>query len=468
MKVALLPFATSQQGGAVNKSVAAMFDRPIICISEEEFSIDDYCGQNGYDPRMVIGIKNSYSDNSTDDVIPYDSKAEDVAVIQFSSGSTSMPKGICSTHGNIVETAIALHALFGVSATTDRSFCWLPIHHNLALLGLHITAMYTCGDQYIMSVYEFMANPLKWMQVVSEKSITVTASPNFGYKYFPHFYEKSPKEFSWDLSGLRVIINGAEPISYELCELFMGTLSQYRLSDSVMVSGYGLSETTVAACISEPGTKLVRISIDRSRMNTGDEIELTGDKAGAVFVSVGKPMKSCKARITDDSGAVLDSGTIGNIELSGGNIMLCYYKNPIATKETFTEDGWLKTGDIGMIIDGMLYVTGRLKDIIFIAGKNYFPNDFEKILEDEFAELKNRIAICGMHNKEKETEEILLFIEDDGSLKDQMPESDIRRFFTAATLLQIGPVMRVEKLPRTLNGKVQRFVLKMLAAGGRS
>jgi len=458
MKVVLLPLASNPQIFSMNQAIIAAFNKPFICISSEEYAKEDFCKQYGFTPQSVIDIKNSYENNNADDVIPYDAKPDDVAVIQFSSGSTSIPKGICTTHKNIIETAASFKERMNYTSQ-DSVFSWLPINHNMALLGIHMAAIHECGEQYLMSIYEFMSNPLKWMQYISDKRISITASPNFGLKYFLSFYEKYAHTCDWDLSPLRVIINGAEPISYELCVFFTSMLIRHNIPDNVILAGYGMSEATVGICLAQSETELNKISINRSKMSIGDEIEVNDDQAGATFVSVGKPLTCNELRITDNDGVVLEPGFLGNIEIFGNNVMQSYYNNPKMTEEAFTQDGWLKTGDIGMVIDGLVYITGRSKDIIFIAGKNYFPDDFEKIIEDKFPMLKTKIAICGVFNNEKETEQIALFIENEDGVFDQNLVNGIRRFFSSITQLQIEHVKFVDNLPRTPNGKIQRYRL---------
>ncbi|MCL1809130.1 MAG: AMP-binding protein [Clostridiales bacterium] len=456
MKIALLPHAKNQHAGSANQYIMASFGKPFVCISKEERTKEDFCMQFGCPPQIVIDVRNSYVDDSTGDVAIYEAKKDDVAVIQFSSGSTSAPKGICTTHENIVETAVSLNEVLDISSQ-DKSFSWLPLNHNLALLGVHMTGTYTGGEQYYMSVYEFLANPLKWMQYISDKAVTVTASPNFGYKHFLSFYEKCAKKPDWDLSGLKLLINGAEPISYELSELFLSSLSRHGLRDSVIFAGYGLSETTVCVCGSQFGSKLKKVGLSRDKMNIGDEVEI--DDNGAVFVSVGKPLRCNDIRITGNDGRLLGQGTIGNIEVRGKNVMNSYFNDAKKTEEAFTPDGWLKTGDVGVIINELVYVTGRSKDIIFIAGKNYFPNDFEKLIEDEFPELKNKIAVCGIHSKTIETEQIALFVETGNEELNQELMKEVRQFFSKTTQLQINRVTPVGELPRTPNGKLQRYKL---------
>ncbi len=231
----------------------------------------------------------------------------------------------------------------------------------------------------------------------------------------------------------------------------------------VMAPAYGMSECTLAISVAAYGKPLKSITINRDRMNVGDKIEETCDTAaGAAFVSVGEILWCIEIRITDNRGRVLPDSHIGNIEISGSTVMSGYYNDPVMTAEAFAEDHWLKTGDIGVIAKGELFITGRSKEIIFIAGKNYFPNDLEKVIEDKFHSLKNRIAVTSVYNAKTGTEQIVLFMHTGDGDFSQKLITDIRRHFSRITRLQIEYIQFTDEFPRTQNGKLQRYKLKEL------
>lgn len=459
LRVVLLPYAKNQQAQGAIKLVLGMMENPYICVSAKENSKIEYCKKYNFSIGRVIEVSEPVSNMDVNLINMYDSKPDDVAVIQFSSGSTGTPKGVCTTHANILSNAQAVAERINLTSK-DTTLCWLPLTHNLALLGNNMTTTYVSCNQVIMPTSDFLVNPLSWFKEASNRKVTVTVSPNFGYKHFLTFYEKSKQDFDWDLSSLRAVCNGAEPISYDLAIMFMKELEKYNMSNTVMVPGYGMSECTVACNATVVGIPLNTKSINRDKMNIGDRIEETTDTTNATFVSVGSPLSCVEMRITDNQGKVLPDGYIGNIEVSGGTVMAGYYKDMIKTSEVFTSDNWLKTGDVGFMLEGELFVTGRSKEIIFIAGKNYFPNDFEKIIEDKFPSLKNRIAITGVYNAEIETEQIVLYMDTCNGDFDNDLISGIRRYFAKITRLQIEHVRFINGLPRTQNGKIKHYLLK--------
>jgi len=463
MKVALLPNAKTEQMQRTISYVLTLLDKPYICISSKENDKVTYSEKHNYAINRVVEItmKTDTTDARSEDrgAISQSCHPDDVAVIQFSSGSTGTPKGVSTTHANIIHNAHAIENHVKIT-NDDVVVSWLPLTHNFALLGIHMICIFLGRSQVIMPVTDFMVNPFSWIEAMNKHKATISASPNFGYKHFLSFYEKSNKDFCWDLSNVRAIINGAEPISYDLALQFIETLRPYGLSNDTMTPAYGMSEGTVAISIAKLGAPLNSKTIDRDNMNIGDMICETSDKTNATFVSVGTPVPEVQVRITDNRSSILSDGYIGNIEICGGNVMLGYYNDPVKTSEVFTKDKWLKTGDIGTIIDKELFITGRSKEIIFIAGKNYFPNDFDKLIEDNFPMLKNRIATTGVFNKKIETEQIVLFMDiTHGPFEDTLI-TEIKRYFGRITKLQIEYVRFVSGLPRTQNGKIQRYKLQ--------
>ncbi len=187
-QVLLLPYANKQQAQDTIDSVVDMMKHPYVCISPDESNRTEYSRQHGYPIGTVIDIctADEWDEDIANRVTIHNSKPDDVAVIQFSSGSTGNPKGVCTTHANILPIAASVNL-----TDKDTTLCWLSLTHNLALLGFHIPATFAACNQIIMSTSYFLTNPLRWFSEVSRRKVTVTTSPNFGYKHFLNFYEKS-------------------------------------------------------------------------------------------------------------------------------------------------------------------------------------------------------------------------------------------------------------------------------------
>ena len=315
--------------------------------------------------RIISVSKNEDYDES----IVCNTSEEDLALIQFSSGSTGMPKGVAITHENLLENCKGV-LISGKDTEFERILCWLPLIHNFSLIGVHITGIVGNWEEYLMDVQLFLLSPIEWLNYMSKYKINLSASPNFGLL---RSIEQMKKDVSydWDFSNLRIIISGAEPINDACCEAFINTLRKYGMKDSVVTPAYGMSENTVAISIGNPDVKYKKYFLDRDNLSIGDSVVFTSedDKNCSVYVESGPIVTGSEIRITDDNGEILDADIVGNIELRGKGIMKCYYNDPENTKKAFTHDGWLKTGDIGVIIDGNVVVIGRKKEVMLLNGK---------------------------------------------------------------------------------------------------
>ena len=299
-------------------------------------------------------------------------KSDDVAFIQFSSGSTSEPKGVVLTHQNIINN---LHAIaIGANYTPDDiSLSWMPLTHDMGLLGFHLNMIAVGMSQCLMATDLFSRRPLLWMEKVSELKVTVTCSPNFGYKHYLKAL-KGKQPSGLDLSAVRVIYNGAEPISVELCEQFLQTLAAVGLVRESMFTVYGLAEATLAVAFPKQGEPYRAIQVDRHHMRLGESVQLVdADHPQAVsFAIEGPAVTDMQIKITDQENATLTANTVGLVQIKGPSVTAGYYLDEEANKTALTGDGWLNTGDLGLLTDqNELVITGREKDIIFSNGLNY-------------------------------------------------------------------------------------------------
>jgi 8-amino-7-oxononanoate synthase len=389
-----------------------------------------------------------------------DPEPDDIAFIQFSSGSTGTPKGIVLTHRNLLTNISAMIE----DARLNRDIClsWMPLTHDMGMIGFHLTPMAINQNHYIMPTSLFIRRPVLWLKKANEHQATLLSSPNFGYKYFLTNFKPENAE-NWDLSHIRLIFNGAEPISADLCNRFLDCLKPYGLSRGVMFTVYGLAEASLGVCFPVPGQEFGTICVDRSTLGIGEKVvELTDlqDQNALVFVKEGKPVRDCYLRICDDGNRELGEKTVGHIQIKGDNVTGGYYNDPQATAEAITEDGWLKTGDLGFIQDGTLVVTGRAKDIIFMCGQNYYPHDLERIAEEVEGVELGKVAACGVLNPETQQEEIIIFMQYRKKAEEFLPLLvQIRKQIQARTSLNVREIIPVRDIPKTTSGKVQRYKL---------
>ncbi len=393
-------------------------------------------------------------------------KPEDTAFIQFSSGSTSEPKGIVLTHHNILQNARGA----GVASNwgeTDTNLSWMPLTHDMGLIGMHIMMFAHRMQLNVMPTELFIRRPLLWMTLASRKKVTVTSSPNFGYRhYLKVLGDRDLGDL--DLSSLRLLYNGAEPISVELAEEFMKRLAPAKLRPEAMYPVYGLAEATLVVSFPQPTGQLYEaISVNRHELNVGKQpAPLPADHADALSImAVGQPVPFSKVRIADDADQVLPENHIGHILISGDNVTKGYFENPEANAKGFTAldsngEQWLRTGDLGMMRGGKLFITGRAKEIIFVNGQNYYPHDIESIAQRADGLELGKVVAAGVRAKGASTDELILFVLHRMDLKEFMPvAAQVSRLVNEHTGLEVAHVVPVKRVPKTTSGKIQRGLL---------
>lgn len=392
--------------------------------------------------------------------ILFDAQPDDIALIQFSSGSTGQPKGVIVTHRAAVANTRDMIARLCVT-DGDRYLSWMPLTHDFGIIGMHLTPLVAGIDQCQLPTPLFIRNPMLWLHAANEQRATMVASPNFGYRHFLKFFRPDAAA-DWDLSCIRIIQNGAEPISPSLCFEFLETLAPFGLRRQAMLPGYGLAEATLAVSYSLFDEVVPTVTLDRNRLGLGERVGFVEEAHpdAVQFVDVGYPVDTMEARITDGNGSPLEEGTVGIIEIRGASVTQGYYNNPEATARTIAPDGWLNTGDLGFMRGGRIVITGRAKDIIFVGGINYYPHDIERLaLELEEIDV-NKIAVCGFRNEKKEREEVAAFIyfkrptEEFPALAEKVRAHILRK-----VALPFDYVVPVTNIPKTTSGKVQRFAL---------
>lgn len=384
---------------------------------------------------------------------------DQLAFIQFSSGSTGTPKGVLLSHRNLLTNIAAISA---GAAYTDRdtALSWMPLSHDMGLIGFHLTLLAAGMSHTLMRTDLFARRPLLWLDLASRDRTTVLCSPNFGYQhYLKQFAAKPPPEL--DLAAVRLIFNGAEPISADLSRRFAASLAPHGLRPNSLLNVYGLAEASLAASFPRLGAALDTLALDRAGMRVGEPVQLAAPGASTTeFVKVGTAVQGTELRITDDDGAVLPERVLGHVEMRGDNVTVGYWRNDAATAAVRRPDGWLDTGDLGLWWDGQLVITGRARDLVIVNGQNYYPHDLERLAEQVPGVEANRVVAAGVRGRGEETEALAIFVLHRGDLASFVPKVlGLRRAIAVQAGLDVAEVVPVGRIPKTTSGKLQRYAL---------
>jgi acyl-CoA synthetase (AMP-forming)/AMP-acid ligase II len=392
---------------------------------------------------------------------------EDLAFIQFSSGSTSEPKGVMLTHGNLIANTKGSTEVDGFNAD-DVSLSWMPLTHDMGLIGFYLMQFANRVHVNLMPTELFVRRPLLWLQVAAKRRVTITCSPNFGYRHFLKVLGDRKLE-GVDLSPIRLIYNGAEPISVELANEFMRTLEYTGLRRQAMYPVYGLAEASLAVTLPPLGHDFRWIRVNRHRLGVGSVMELNPAAArdALELISVGKVVPFTELRIADDTRGALPQRTVGHILIRGANVTRGYFGDPDATGRAIDAEGWLDTGDLGVLHEGSLYITGRSKEIIFINGQNYYPYDLENIAQRAPGLELGKVVAAGVAKPGTQAEDLVIFVLHRGSMGEFLPTAlNVGRLVNEHTGLEVSQVIPVKRIPKTTSGKVQRHLLEEAYASG--
>lgn len=415
----------------------------------------------------------AFSDFLRDGLAPsfHDAQPDDIAFIQFSSGSTGQPKGVVLTHRNILANIEAIEAGLGMQAS-DITLNWMPLYHDMGLVGYHLVPLHFCISQFHLQTACFVRRPLVWLDALEEYGATITASPNFGLALLLSRLERT-QGGAWDLSKVRLLLNGAEPISVPLMERAAKVFAAFGASPQAMFPVYGLAEATLAVAFPPLGEEPRVEAVDRRELQMHGRAvpAIPADLSAICFASEGCALDGCQIRIVDDQDQPVEQRVVGHIQVRGGNVMKGYYDDPEATADAFCEsqgEAWLRTGDLGFIAEGRLCVTGRAKDIIFVNGQNYYAHDLEDVAQRVEGVQPGRVVFCGWHDPQAGRERLLMFlasasVDDAASLAasgEMLLKVKTRLQNELGLTRDVMIPVRARHFPKTTSGKLQRYKLR--------
>ena len=404
----------------------------------------------------------------------YRATFDELAVLQFSSGSTGMPKGARLTHRNLVANILALIDIERVDET-DTMVSWLPYFHDFGLFGCHLMPLYAGINQIKMDPFQFAQRPFLWMQKIHDHRATLASSTNTGIEHLSAYIGlKKDKLPELDLSCIKSFIMGAEMVSIASCKKLEDQLATMQFPKLAIMPGYGLTETTLVACCTRSGDPLKSFLINREKMISEGVIEYedTQSEHTAEFASVGTPVPHCDLRIVDNDGKELPANRVGIIEIQGKNVVDAYEQNPEANAAAF-HNNWFSSGDMGfMNEEGEMCIVGRQKEILVIHGQNYYPADIEKIALNGHEEKFRLAVVCGAYDEKLGKEKVLLFyVKNKKELNDDNTPQTLAALRENVSNLAGFPIdhfipVTQGDIPRTSSGKVIRGELAQAFLSG--
>jgi len=395
--------------------------------------------------------------------------AQDVAFIQYTSGSTGDPKGVVLTHANLLANVRAMGQVIGVRPD-DVFVSWLPLYHDMGLIGAWLGTLYFGIPLVVMSPLAFLSRPVRWLQAIHEYRGTLSAAPNFAYELC---VKKIGDEelVGLDLSSWRLAFNGAEAVLPETLTRFRKRFSQFGFRTEALTPVYGLAECSVGLAFPPSGRGPVIDCVRReSYSRTGRAVPAAAEEAFPLcFVSCGRPLPVHELRILDESGHELGERQEGRIEFRGPSTTRGYFNNPQATSKLF-HDGWLDSGDRGYLAGGEVFLTGRAKDIIIRGGRNIYPHEVEEVVGEIPGVRKGCVVVFGSPDPASGTERLVVLAETRESDPGELQR--LRGAINAAVVEVLGePADELVLAPprtvlKTSSGKLRRAAMRDLFETG--
>lgn len=397
--------------------------------------------------------------------------SDDSALIQYTSGSTGNPKGVLLTHQNLLSNIRAYGQAIDIKPT-DVCVSWLPLYHDMGLIGAWLGSFYHGIPLSLMSPLTFLTHPARWLWALHYHRGSLAASPNFGYELCIRKVDDNDIQ-GLDLSAWRVAANGAEAVNPSTLDRFYEKFAKYGLKKEALYPVYGLAESTVGLTLPPLGQAYQLDTIDRELFETKKKavpVDANDGKKTFQFVACGKPLAGHEIRIVDADGSVLGERELGQLQFRGPSAMQGYYRNPKAT-EAIYHDGWFDTGDYGYIAQGSLYLTGRQKDIIIKAGRNFHPDDIETAAGSVEGVRKGCVAAFGVKDDSKGTEQFVIVAETQETapaIKKAMISEIIEKAMAAVGVPPDEVVLVAPKtIQKTSSGKLRRASCKQAYVAGK-
>lgn len=407
--------------------------------------------------------------------VPIPVQGKDIAFLQYTSGSTGTPKGVVLTHNNLLANIRAMGQVVQASSN-DVFVSWLPLYHDMGLIGAWLGSLYYASPLVLMSPLTFLTHPSRWFWAIHKHKGTLSAAPNFAYEFcLSKIKDEDIKEL--DLSSWRMAFNGAEPVNPKTLRDFANRFEHYGFHPEALSAVYGLAESAVGLAFPPPGRGALIDCVQRDALQLSGiaqaetQVEKNKNDSCLEFAACGQPLPGYQIRIVDQAGRELPERREGRLQFQGPSATSGYFHNPEQTRQLFDGE-WLETGDLAYMAAGDIYLTGRSKEVIIRAGRNIYPYELEQAVGEIPGVRKGCVAVFGTHDKGTSTERIVILAEtreSDAKILQQLHTAVDQ--VTSDMLLGSSPdeilILPPHSVLKTSSGKIRRTACRDLYEQGQ-
>ena len=399
--------------------------------------------------------------------LAHHARGEDIAFLQYTSGSTGDPKGVTLTHANLLANIRSIMAAVELQPD-DVAVSWLPLYHDMGLIGAWFVPLVSGIPLAAMSPLAFLSRPERWLRAIHRHRGTISPAPNFAYELCVRKIADRDIE-GLDLSSWRAAFNGAEPVQADTLERFAQRFVKYGLRREALRPVYGLAEATLGISAAQFGG----FKVDRVQRATfeseGRAIPAAAGNAALEFVSAGVPLRDVRVRVVGSDGRDAAERCEGRLWFQSPSATSGYYRNPEATKELIREPGWLDSGDLGYLAGGEIYITGRAKDLIIKAGRNIYPHEIEDVVGRVAGVRTGCVVAFGAPDARSGTERLVIAAEvrsvaESGRISAEITQTVSDAVGVPPDVIELVPP---QSIPKTSSGKLRRSETRRLFLEGR-
>ena len=419
------------------------------------------------DLRCVETVQALSRAGSIEQIVP--AGPETIALIQYTSGSTGDPKGVVLTHANLLANIRAMGEALDASSA-DVFVSWLPLYHDMGLIGAWLGTLHYGVPTIIMPPLAFLADPGRWLRAMGRHRATLSAAPNFAFELCcKNVRDEDIKGL--DLSSIKMLVNGAEPVSPATIERFTARFAKLGFQPEALAPVYGLAENSVGLTFPPIGRGPIVDKVQRPALSRDGDAKMAdpGDATALQFVACGRPIEGHEVRIVDEASAELPERTEGRLQFKGPSATRGYFRNDEKTKALFDGE-WLESGDRAYIASGDVFITGRIKDMIIKGGRNVYPHELEELVGGVDGVRKGCVAAFPSKSGGADTERLVLLVETRLTEPDAIDALRSRIVEVAKMQLDIAPDEVVlappHTVPKTSSGKLRRSAARTLYESG--